>query len=46
MTVDELETGLRWLFGQLYNERESVKRKRHYMEIVKGAMATSRSNST
>jgi len=39
MTVEELEGGLRWLFGQLYNEREFVKRKRHYMEIVKATMS-------
>jgi radical SAM superfamily enzyme YgiQ (UPF0313 family) len=39
MTVDELEGGLRWLFGQLYNEGEFIKRKRHYMDIVKAVMA-------
>jgi radical SAM superfamily enzyme YgiQ (UPF0313 family) len=39
MTVDELEGGLRWLFGQLYNEREFIRRKRHYMDIVKAAMS-------
>ena len=36
MTVDELETGLRWLFAEIYNEREFRRRKRHYMELVKG----------
>ena len=35
MTVDELESGLRWLFSEVYNEREFRRRKRHYMEIVK-----------
>jgi radical SAM superfamily enzyme YgiQ (UPF0313 family) len=35
MTVKELEEGLRWLFGEIYNEREFTRRKRHYMEIVK-----------
>ncbi len=38
MTVDELESGLRWLFGELYNEREFIRRKRNYMEIVKTTM--------
>ncbi len=35
MSVDELEAGMRWLFGQIYNEREYTQRQRHYMEIVK-----------
>jgi radical SAM superfamily enzyme YgiQ (UPF0313 family) len=35
MTVAELEEGLRWLFREVYNEREYARRKRHYMEIVK-----------
>lgn len=38
MTVDELEAGMRWLFQELYNEREFTRRKRHYMEIVKRQM--------
>jgi radical SAM superfamily enzyme YgiQ (UPF0313 family) len=38
MSVDELESGLRWLFGEVYNEREFLGRKRNYMEIVKGRM--------
>jgi radical SAM superfamily enzyme YgiQ (UPF0313 family) len=38
MTVSELESGLRWLFSEIYNEREFVRRKRHYMEIVKAHM--------
>jgi radical SAM superfamily enzyme YgiQ (UPF0313 family) len=35
MTVGELEAGLRWLFGEVYNEREFARRKRHYMDLVK-----------
>ena len=35
MTVEQLEEGLRGLFGEIYNEREFLKRKRRYMEIVK-----------
>lgn len=35
MTVDELEAGMRWLFGEIYNEREYTRRQRQYMEIVK-----------
>jgi radical SAM superfamily enzyme YgiQ (UPF0313 family) len=35
MTVEELEAGMRWLFQEIYNEREYMRRKRHYMEIVK-----------
>jgi radical SAM superfamily enzyme YgiQ (UPF0313 family) len=35
MTVEELETGLRWLFAEVYNEEQFNRRKRHYMEIVK-----------
>jgi radical SAM superfamily enzyme YgiQ (UPF0313 family) len=38
MSVDELESGLRWLFGEIYNEREFIRRKRRYMEIVKARM--------
>ncbi|HXW06411.1 MAG TPA: radical SAM protein [Vicinamibacterales bacterium] len=38
MSVEELESGLRWLFGELYNEREFLRRKRQYMEIVKARM--------
>ena len=38
MSVDDLETGLRWLFGELYNEREFIRRKRTFMEIVKTRM--------
>jgi radical SAM superfamily enzyme YgiQ (UPF0313 family) len=35
MTVEQLEEGLRWLFGEIYNEREYARRQRHYMEIIK-----------
>ncbi len=35
MTVKELEEGMRWLFSEIYNEREYTRRKRRYMEIVK-----------
>jgi len=35
MSVEELECGVRWLFSEIYNEREFTRRKRHYMEIVK-----------
>jgi radical SAM superfamily enzyme YgiQ (UPF0313 family) len=35
MTVEELEAGMRWLFEELYNEDQFLKRKRRYMEIVK-----------
>jgi radical SAM superfamily enzyme YgiQ (UPF0313 family) len=40
MSVDELESGLRWLFGEVYNEREFNRRKRHYMELIKKGMPT------
>lgn len=35
MTVKELEDGMKWLFKELYSEEEFLKRKRHYMEIIK-----------
>ena len=35
MTVLQLEEGLMWLFREVYNETEYVKRQRRYMEIVK-----------
>ncbi len=35
MTVEQLEDGLRGLLGEIYNEREFLKRKRRYMEIIK-----------
>lgn len=34
MSVEDLEGGLRWLFGEIYNEREFVRRKRRYMDIL------------
>lgn len=34
MSVEELEAGLRWLFGEIYNQREFIRRKRHYMDIL------------
>jgi len=36
MTVDELEAGLRWLFQELYSENATNRRKRRYIELVKG----------
>ena len=38
MSVEELETGLRWLFAQTYNEEQFNKRKRNYIEIVKARL--------
>ncbi len=35
MSVEELEAGMRWLFGEIYNESQFSGRKRHYMEIAK-----------
>ncbi len=35
MSIEELEKGLLWLFKEIYNEKEYLKRKRHYMDIVK-----------
>jgi hypothetical protein len=35
MSVAELEAGMRWLFSEIYNEREFLRRKRQYMEISK-----------
>lgn len=35
MSVEELEGGMRWLFGEIYNESQFSGRKRHYMEIAK-----------
>lgn len=39
MSVKELESGMRWLFQELYNERVYLGRKRHYMEIQKRRFA-------
>lgn len=35
MSVEELEAGMRWLFGQLYSDQEQQRRRRHFMEIQK-----------
>ena len=35
MTPEDLEKGLLWIFGEIYNEKEYLKRKRHYMDIIK-----------
>jgi radical SAM superfamily enzyme YgiQ (UPF0313 family) len=35
MSVADLEAGMRWLFSEIYNEREFLRRKRQYMEISK-----------
>ena len=39
MSVAELEQGMRFLFAEIYNESEFLRRKRKYMEIVKSAVA-------
>ncbi|HYN08024.1 MAG TPA: radical SAM protein [Vicinamibacterales bacterium] len=38
MSVAELEAGMRWLFSEIYNEREFLRRKRQYMELFKVQM--------
>lgn len=35
MAPEELEKGLLWLYREVYNEREYLRRKRHYMDIIK-----------
>lgn len=40
MSVEELETGMRWLFEQLYCEKEQMRRRRHFMEIQKSRMTS------
>jgi hypothetical protein len=35
VTPEELEAGLLWIFGEIYNEEEYLKRKRYYMDIIK-----------
>lgn len=35
MTIEQLDEGLLWLFGEIYSEEEYLKRKRHYMDIIK-----------
>lgn len=39
MSVDELEAGMRWLFGELYSESEQRRRRRHFMELEKSRLA-------
>jgi len=39
MSVNNLETGLQWLFGEIYNDRELARRQRHYMDIYKNSLA-------
>lgn len=34
MSIDELESGVRWLFGEIYNKREFARRKRRYIDIL------------
>ena len=36
MTVEELESGVRWLFRELYSDEATRRRKRSYVELVKG----------
>lgn len=35
MSVDDLETGLRWLFSEVYSAPEFARRRRRFMEIAK-----------
>ena len=35
MSVEELEEGFCWLAGEVYNNREFYRRKRHYMDLFK-----------
>ena len=35
MSREELENGLLWIFREIYSEEEYLKRKRHYMDIIK-----------
>jgi radical SAM superfamily enzyme YgiQ (UPF0313 family) len=39
MSVEELEAGMRWLFEQLYSEKELQRRRRHFMDIQKVRLA-------
>jgi radical SAM superfamily enzyme YgiQ (UPF0313 family) len=39
MTVEDLESGLRWLFTEIYNDDQLARRRRHYMELAKRTMA-------
>ncbi|MFQ5504780.1 MAG: B12-binding domain-containing radical SAM protein [Planctomycetota bacterium] len=38
MSVEELETGLRWLFEEIYKEEELTRRRRRFMDIVKATL--------
>jgi radical SAM superfamily enzyme YgiQ (UPF0313 family) len=38
MTVEQLESGMRWLFAELYSADAYHRRQRNYMEIVKDAL--------
>lgn len=38
MSVDELEDGFRWLAGEIYNDQEFTRRKRHYMDLTRERM--------
>ncbi|MFC1976908.1 radical SAM protein [Chloroflexota bacterium] len=35
ISIEELEKGLLWMFKEIYAEKEYLKRKRYYMDIVK-----------
>ena len=35
MSIEELEKGLLWIFKEIYTEKEYLKRKRDYMDIIK-----------
>jgi len=35
MSVEELEAGMRWLFGELYSDSELQRRRRNFMEMQK-----------
>ena len=39
MSVEELEAGMRWLFTQLYSDKELQRRRRHFMNIQKSRLA-------
>jgi len=45
MTVEELESGLRWLFAEIYTETELKRRQRHYIDIVKQRREDQRTNA-
>ena len=40
MTVNELETGLRWLFQELYSQAESSRRLRSFVQASHSSIAT------